>query len=245
MTTAYCWVCMEIGTVAQWVAGISTFLAVLVALFKEDIVSNWRRPELDASITTKPPDCAKVIMTSVVQRTALTQMSTECYWLRIWVKNSGKTRAEKVQVFAAELSKRAADGTFRIIDGFVPMNLRWSHSQNPIEAPEIFAEGISPGMGKHCDLGYIIDPAHRSAIRIGEDLPGLPAGNTLVALELELKPNTLSHLIPPGTYRLLVRIAAANCRPVARTIEMTITGEWFSDEKRMLSEGIGIKVLTM
>lgn len=232
---------VELGTIAQWVGAFATILAVLVALFKEEIVRWWRRPELEASITRAPPDCVQTKAEYSVQRTAHPFAAADSYWLRIWVKNTGKMRAEKVQVFAAALSKRVADGAFKPVDNFLPMNLRWSHAQDQAHAPEIFADGISPGMGKHCDLGHIIDPQHR--VEVGEDLSNVPSGKTILGLELEVKPNTLSHLIPPGTYRLTLRIAAGNSKPVTKVVEISVTGDWYSDEKRMLSEGIGVRFI--
>jgi hypothetical protein len=36
----------------------------------------------------------------------------ECYYIRLKVENSGKTRADKVQVYANSLFKQGADGKF-------------------------------------------------------------------------------------------------------------------------------------
>lgn len=44
------------GTVGQWVAASATLTAVLVALFKDEVVRARRRPILNASIATHPPD---------------------------------------------------------------------------------------------------------------------------------------------------------------------------------------------
>lgn len=87
-------------------------------------------------------------------RQALWLTLINCYYFRLWVDNHGKTRAERVQVFATKLHRLGADGKFVEDKHFLPLNLRWSHSE---DHPEVFAEGISPHMGKHCDLGRIID----------------------------------------------------------------------------------------
>ena len=230
---------VEIGSLAQWVAAAATFAAVLVALFKDEVLRFVRRPQLTVSIDLAPPDCHK---TTANYRTAQGWQSADCYYLRLWVQNVGKTRAERVQVFAASLSRRNADGNFRRIDEFLPLNLRWAHGQQAAAGPEIFAEGISPQMGKHCDLGHVIDPASRA--HVGEDLPDVQADKTVLALDLEFQPNTRSHLIPPGTYQLALRVAAANSTPVTKTIEVTTTGEWFADQARMFREGLGIRIVS-
>jgi hypothetical protein len=228
------------GSAAQWFAALATFSAVLVALFKDEFLRFRRRPKLEPSIKLASPDCHKthlnyqLIPTSIFGR-------TECYYLRLWIENRGKTRAEKVQVFAAKLSRKNADGSFAIVEDFLPMNLRWAHAETAPNGVEIFADGISPQMGKHCDLGHIVNPAAR--VIVGEDLPTVPTGKTLLALDLEVRPNTMSHLIPPGTYQLELRVAGANCSPVKRIIEITLTGEWFDDQNRMFSEGLGIRTL--
>src|SRR5207247_4598243 len=134
---------VELGTLAQWAGVIATLLAVLVALFKDEVLRWRRRPRLTVSITLAPPDCHKTQMNYQIQRTALTFVSAECYYLRLWVENLGKTRAEQVQMFAAKLSRRSADASFKEIDGFPPMNLRWAHGQQASGGPEIFAQGIS------------------------------------------------------------------------------------------------------
>ncbi len=176
---------MEVGTLAQWAAASATFLAVLVALFKDEILRWWRKPKLTVSITLQPP--------------------------------------------------------FKIVESFLPMNLRWSHGQQGSRAPEIFADGISPEMGKHCDLGRVVDPKHHA--NLGEELPSAQAGEAVLALDLEVPPNTKSHLIPPGVYQLQLLVAAANCAPVKKVIELTITGKWFADQTQMFSDGLGIKVI--
>jgi hypothetical protein len=229
------------GSVAQWVAASATFLAVLVALFKDEVLRAIRRPLLEPSIQLTPPDCQKTQLTYQIFSPVLTTRRVDCYYLRLWIENLGKMRAEKVQVFLARLHKRKADGLFAVVDDFLPMNLRWAHAQSVPNGVEIYADGISPKMGKHCDLGHVIDPAYQA--EVGGDLASVPSGKAIMALDLEVQPNTKSHLIGPGTYRLDLRVAAANSTPVERTIELTITGDWFVDQERMFAEGLGVKVI--
>ena len=66
---------------------------------------------------------------------------------------------------------------------------------------------------------------------------------TILSLDTEVKANTLSHLLPFGKYRLVILVAAANAKPVEKTLEISLKGEWYDDEQRMLGEGIGIKLL--
>ncbi len=187
---------MNWSDAAVWTGSIATLLAVIVALIKEDIVKIWRRPKLQARIKLSAPDCHKTVMTLYDKNTGVVIDSADCYYFRLWIVNSGNQRAEKVQVFVNKLFRRHADGTFVEDKSFLPMNLRWSHSQPPPLGPDIFADGISPEMGRHCDLGHILDPKKRN--KFGINLSGVTEDKTILEFDLEIAPNTLSHLIPPG-----------------------------------------------
>jgi len=99
---------MEPGTVVQWFGIVITFAAVLVALFKDEFWRRWRRPELKGSISLSP-----LIATRGQFSDNQMALSADCYYLRLWVENLGKTRAEIVQVFATKLSRKGADGHTR------------------------------------------------------------------------------------------------------------------------------------
>src|SRR5437867_7687994 len=155
---------MDWGNVAQWAGAGATFLAVLVALFREPLIRWWRCPILEITGVMGPPHSHKIPMQYVVQSlTSLAYANAQSFYFRLWIENSGKTRAEQVQVFAASLSRRAADGSFENEANFLPMNLQWSHNR------EIYAQGISPRMGKHCDLGHVVEPSRKA--ECGDDLP--------------------------------------------------------------------------
>ena len=223
---------------AVWTGSIATFLAVIVALFKEDIVRLWRKPVLQARIKLSAPDCHKTIMTATNLETRAI-IEADCYYFRLWIENTGNQRAEKVQVFMSKVSRRKANGSFVEDKSFLPMNLRWSHSQSPNLGPEIFAEGISPQMGKHCDLAHILDPKRRQIFCCS--FPDVPQEKTILEYDLEIAPNTLSHLAPPGVYRIDFKLAAANMDPITKTIEINHTGDWHESEVKMFSDGFEMR----
>lgn len=225
---------MESGTLAQWLAAVGTIGAVLVALFK-DPFDRWRRkPELGLCFRPYPPDCQKgvVVMPNGDRG--------DCYYPRLLVKNSGRTRAEHVQVFAEKLMRRGSDQSFKDVEGFLPMNLRWTHDQGPPGRPEIFAHGISPEMGKHCELGHVLDPPLRVRIDGPENSPISKPDTTILCLALEVITSTTTHLIFPGEYRLQLRVAAANAKPITSMVEITNTGDWFTEENKMFTDGLRI-----
>src|SRR5215475_3341078 len=112
---------MDIGTLAQWTGAAATFTASLVALFKEELVRRWRSPKLTAMIRLRAPDCNK---TPIHTRTEQGFRTFECFYFRLWIENVGNQRAERVRVYASKLLKKHADGNFRDVEGFLPMNLR-------------------------------------------------------------------------------------------------------------------------
>jgi hypothetical protein len=225
---------LDWGNVAQWAAATATLFAVAVALLKEEILRLWRRPKLLATIKLAPPDSVKTIWKYPDPNQPSSLKQADCYHMRLWVFNDGNVRAEKVQVFAEKLSRRAVDGTFSPVNEFLPMNLVWANTH------EVFAEGISPKMGKHLDLCHITAPY--AIVDLQEDHPEVPQGKTVLCLDLEQRPYTKNHLVPPGTYRLTIRMAGSNSAPVPLTMEITLTGEWYDTPQKMFYDGFGIKM---
>lgn len=172
------------------------------------------------------------------------QEDVESYYFRLKIRNTGREKAESVEVFAARLLRRQADGSFKEVESFLPMNLTWAHYR------EVFLPAISPGTYKHCNLGHVIDPVKRVQIAsvypswaehiIWEDVH---PKETILSLDTAVKPRTKSHLLPPGTYRLAITVAAANARPVKEQFEIRLTGDWYKDEDIMLGEGVVVRKL--
>lgn len=233
------------GNVAQWAGAIATFCAVLVALFKEAYLRRRRRAKLSARIMLSPPDSIKEIWKYRHSSQSPIKETTR-YMFRLWVSNEGNyDRAEKVQVFAKKLEKLSADRkTFVPVNEFLPMNLVWSNTRTPTNPEgETFLEGISPhSMGKHCDIGHITNPV--ALVDLPEEQhTDVPLGKTVLVLELEFRPFIKTYLLPPGTYRLELIIAGVNALPVPKTLEITITGDWYEDKEIMFRDGVRIKIL--
>jgi hypothetical protein len=224
---------MSIGSTAvPWISAGLTFIAVLAALLKEDVQRCWRHPTLEPKIRLSAPDCLRV--ERLFFDPPRPPIRVLCYYFRIWVKNTGNTRAEKVQIFVSRLSQKQADGSFREMGSFSPMSLKWSYQD---ENPTIFADGISPDMGRHCDFFHIYAPTQKA---ITGSLPGAKQNWTLLELDLEAKATPESNLLLPGTYRFELKVAGSNSRPVSKTIEVKHTGVWYPTEERMFRDGIEI-----
>jgi hypothetical protein len=218
---------------------VLTIAAITTALFKETFIGWFYHPDLTISVKNGPPDCHKSPVTikykepiwdgGVVEG----EETTTAYYFRLWVMNEGTIRAEKVQVYAAKLRK-LEEGSFQEVRSFLPMNLKWAHTD------EVFADGISPRMGRHCDFGKIINPAAKRK----PSLPHIEEDKTVLELSLEVAPFTKSHLLEPGSYELDLQIAAANSKSKTKILKIiSFAGDWYDNEREMFSKGIKLKVI--
>jgi hypothetical protein len=228
--------------VPEWLTAIGTLLLATVTLVLaavaifQDTVRGWfYHPTLEASIHTQPPDCNAVPVTTLDG----TRFLADSIYLRLWIKNTGNASARNVEVYARELLFRRADNTWTRVTTFMPMNLKWSH------VSAVLYPIIAPEMGKHCDLGHIVDPARRAEPEIREENPTLKLNDqqTSLAFNVIVQPNDKGFIVGPGTYQLKVLIGAENARPVERTIEIFMSGMWYADETRMLRDEVGVKII--
>ena len=221
------------------VALVATCLAILVALFKDELWAWLNRPQLTISIDVKSPDCRKGKLPRVSHGAVID--TADCYWFRMRVKNTGKSRAELVEVYAAELSRRDEDGRFRNVDTFSPQTLKWAYLWHKLD---INAIHISPDADRYCDLGHIVAPSDGGVIPPEERQCGTP-GETLFLLDLlRIDSEGTSHIITPGQYELVLLVSAANTREsVRKTVKINLVGSWSNDKNEMTSEGIKIEVV--
>ncbi|MBI3615927.1 MAG: hypothetical protein HY211_05350 [Candidatus Omnitrophica bacterium] len=220
------------GTVADWFVVLGTLILAATAVFQETIRGWFYHPRFQVSIKTEPPDCVAVPVTL----TDGTFVADSVY-LRLWVENIGNATAKNAEVYAKELRRKRADDTWERIDVFPPMNLKWAN------IGIIYFPNIPPGMGKHCDVGHIVDPARRDRLR--ENAPRLALINqqTSLAFDLMVAPNHRGHIIGPGEYQLDILVAAENARPIKETIAIDLPGAWYADEAIMLRDGVGVTIV--
>ena len=69
---------------------------------------------------------------------------------------------------------------------------------------------------------------------------GFDEQKTVLRLDLEVSPNTWSNVLVPGSYRLWLQLAAANCKPRNQYVNFTLTGEWHDDEGDMFAKGLSL-----
>lgn len=198
---------------AIWMTAIGTLVLAAVAVFQESIRRWFYRPKFHVSIKTEPPDCI-----SIPFFTANGTFVANSVYLRLWVENSGNATARNVEIFANDSRRKRADGSWEKVTTFPPMNLKWAN------IGQIYFPSIAPKMGKHCDIGHIVDPTSRHLLN--EDSPKLQLTReqTSLAFDLMVSPNNKSHIIGPGKYELDILVAAENARPVKFTISIFLSG---------------------
>ena len=221
---------------ANWLVAFGTILLAIIAVFKDAILSWYKRPKLKITIDLNPPDCHKTNMKAKEERKIegklwIWEAVAECFYFRFKIWNKGSLKAENVEVMITELKKKQATGKFVKVARFIPMNLHWSnYSGNP------YMLQISPNIFKHCDFGYILNPAKRSQLEMEDDpILQVNSSQTIFSFSFIGKPFTMGHLIEPGTYKVTVLIAAANAKPIEQSYEIILEGQWFDEPGEMFS----------
>lgn len=156
------------------------------------------------------------------------RISAKYWWFRIYVENAGKTAAKDVEVVISNLEKKVG-GSWELIKQFLPSNLLWTHSNNPM------LPMLLPGTKRNIDLGYMINPSERSKIEpnIYEDAK-IRENQSAFCFRLSAVPNRPYHVLSPGTYRFWVTIGASNCAPEKVIFELQFNGTWDEGESAML-----------
>jgi len=222
----------------QWLLVIGTFCLAAVALFValfQDRIRAWRtRPKLTISTAAASPFCQKILF----RRFDRPDLEADGYFLRVSVKNVSKLFAAKnVEVFASKLLRKGKNGTSQTVEEFEPINLIWSHSFRP------FAD-LSPEMERYCFIGRIMDPSKRQGFPTFNN-ERLNPSETCLSLATEVERHTKTHIIGPGKYQLVCLIGANNTRPIKKTFEIDVSGEWFDDEIKMFEKGFDIRAINL
>ena len=210
---------------------IATIVALFLAVFHEQLRTMFLKPKLEVELKSNSPDCHKI--SCGTDEDGKKQFG---YYFRIRVMNKGKTPAKSVEVFLEEIQEKNEDDEFVVWKKFMPINLLWTHISKP------YFPIIPSKMYKHCEIGHIIDPQQRKDYP-NHYHPEAPEGVCSICLELLVKPNTGTHLMLPGVYRLKLIAAAENAKPVPATLELSFSGRWNVSETDMLKDDAKFKLI--
>ncbi|HTX21047.1 MAG TPA: hypothetical protein VMD27_04170 [Candidatus Aquilonibacter sp.] len=219
---------------AEWLVAIGTLALAVIAVFQDKIRAWIQRPKLKMLVGEHVKTPLRVSEAADNK----TKSFVTAYIFKLLVRNEGSQRAEEVEVFASALFRKEANGTFQEVKSFPRRNLQWPDSE------EVFVKAISPGMQRECNLFVIVNPAERAkAFYFDNPNLAVPTDQTVLAFQLKGKPYAKTYCFGPGTYRVVLHIAATNTRPQEIKIEINHTGKWFDDEVKMLSMGEGLQIV--
>jgi hypothetical protein len=216
---------------------IGTFVLAFVAVF-QDWLQQW---VMSPSLRLKeprvgPPDAERTTMHLFgvdLEGLQLPEPLEEVpvYYFRLAITNAGRSAARDVQVFLSAVKKQnKVDGTYAPVERFTPLNLMWSHTNTP--TLPVLVQGPQ---SRFCALAHIIQPNAKHILK--EDLLDMSSASPILALDLEVKPNSLGHLLEPDTYLFDLILMASNCAPQPYKLKVDFLGEWFDNPQQMFSDG--------
>jgi hypothetical protein len=212
-----------------WIPLLGVFAALFLGAGGGDWIESWfKKPKLKISIKVAPPDCHKTFFNN----SQTGQYLCDTYYFRFRVENNGNYYAENVEAMVFEVFKKENDGSnYNKIDTFLPLNIVWSHCRT------ITVSKIQPKLFKHLDLGYVIKSnfAGLERFRINS------SSKIVFKFDVAVEPNTGSHILVPGDYKIKIIFAANNHKPVEKIYSLTIKDAGSDDEGEMLSSNVLIK----
>jgi hypothetical protein len=223
-----------INMVTAIATAAAVVMALFIAIFQDWLRSLCVRPKLSIDFRFAPPDCMKtqwqfrpdqpvlsVTTGPYYGDSGIPRSTADVYYFRIRVTNSGRRKAEMVEVFATELRKQQADGeTFERVEAFVPMNLVWSYDRS------VFWDIISPGVSKHCDLAHINDPGAQEWLTDQQrKFLGISpqATSPKLILDTYARADAFSHELETGKYQIDIEVTASNAKSTRETVEIAIS----------------------
>ncbi|GEM_PF-635340 len=221
---------------AAWVTAWATVILFLVtgalavvAVFQDRLRQFVMRPTLEIILNAGPPDC---------HLTWAGPSRFPVYYFRLRIKNVGNAPCHQVEVRLQALQEKQANGAFAKVQTFLPLNLKWSH------VGTVYWARIPKDLDNFIDCFQIFEPKDR-AVLDGErdEWNKAQPTETVLCFDTVVRPNTGSHMLGPGVYRVEVLAAAADADPIRKILEINLTGNWYPNEVQMLGQGVGLKFL--
>jgi hypothetical protein len=213
----------------DWLTAIGTVgsvvLALLLALWGEEITHWFVRPRLSLKARVRRPDAERTKRQKLSGQSAGT-----AYFFRLAVRNRGNAAARDVQVFLAGVERITKAGS-EPVEQFTPMNLTWAY-RGSSTLPTLLPD-MPP---TYCDLAHVDEP---EPIGFAQSQKGMAS----LVLDVEFPANTLGHVLAAGTYHFHVILAAENCRPRNYRLEIIFSGNWYSTEEKMFDAGFKMRAL--
>lgn len=203
---------------------VALFLGVM-GIFQDRIRRSIHSPKIQILIKTTPPESHKIAFTNSQTQKHI----CNTYYCRFRVSNIGNQQMEDVEAMIVEVQKLENE-KFEKIQGFLPLNLNWSHYGG------ITLSKIQPKMFKHLDFFHVMEARYANLEHYG--IEAHPA--VVLLLDVPVSPNTGSHILLPGEYKVKIVFAANNLEPAEKDYRVKINNSWTEDESLMLKKNIEI-----
>lgn len=216
---------------AIWIPLMGVLVALLlgiVGIFQDRIRSWFRKPNLKISIKVEPPDCHMIPLT----KKETGEVIDDVYYLRFRINNSGNQEARDVQVIVTELYEFNNRECVRV-DSFLPLNLVWSHTHEMSMENRMIMKTIPEDVFRHCDLGYLTHSHWKDHLLSAYPLK--KRADVILKMDTIVEPNTGSHIIFPGKYRLTVYVSASNAKTLKTIFEIEVKDIWNNLGKKMVA----------
>lgn len=214
----------------QWWAIAVALLLGVVGIFQDRIRSLFKKPKINVNIKLEPPDCHKIAL----RDNNTGQFICDTYYFRFKITNIGNYSLEDIEVLTAELYKKN-QGRYHKVNNFLPINLNWAHN-HVVTMPK-----IQPKLFKHCDFGHILETNTNLGRKIVQYYGFNTNAKVMMQLDTFIEPNTGSHILLPGEYKIKVIFSANNLSPYEVWYELILKDKWDINENIMLRNNISIK----
>ncbi len=200
-----------LGVWAMSFGAIATFLAVIAAIWGENIRRLWRAPKLALTLDPYPDHFQRIYHPG--------QRDIASYYIRVSVQNTGVMQAEKVELRAIGLDVRDGKGIFRRDRAFMAMNMKTTHYVATVMSV------VHQGIPKSFDLlqctNGILQRQHRKELLI-EFATEVPPGE----VEGHVYPSRKS----AGFYRLRLAVAGDSTAPMFQEVLIEWSWKWSNDD---------------
>ena len=125
------------------------------------------------------------------------------------------------------------NGEYKKVDSFLPLNLVWSHMHEMTTMENrMTMKTIPAGVFHHCDLGYLTH--NRWKDKLLSAYPLKQQAEVILKMDTIVEPNTGSHIVFPGKYRLTIHVSASNAKMLRKVYQIEIKNIWSELGKNMI-----------
>lgn len=227
--------CLSIQDTAQILIIFTTFAVLFHSVFIKDNFSSYRRrPVIDLLLNFNEPDC-HLTETHIRFQTTTNQVGRieiPTYYLRLRVRNLGKTTLKNVEAILEKVEKNGKELT-----SFLPLTLIWALTE--VQANRGLTQ-IPQGTFRTLDLLNLMKPEQTQ--QITDERYQAMVGKMAVCSVVQ--PNTNSDILEKGKYTFYLSVVSENQEPYFAKFSVKYDGLWSDDIKTMFKKHIKLTLVS-